>query len=275
VPSGGASSTSAGQIGNGYNFDGSSGLVTINNNASWAGTTSDMTLEFWFKPNSAAGDYLNILSIGNWGAGTRLFEMANGTVSAQIVQGANPWGTVACGTGALPFLTTPDGKYHHFAMSYTGIYTTYGFFGLYVDGVPACSSPYTTGGAILGDGSQNICLGGACDTLRTNGAMDEFKVSVGTMRSADWILTEVRNQSSPSAFYGVGMPQPSGGPSQLNITTGGTLPAGTPGTAYPATTLAATGGTMPYSWSVVGGALPGGLTLSSGGVISGTRAQSL
>lgn len=45
-----------------------------------------------------------------------------------------------------------------------------------------------------------------------------------------------------------------------------TLPVGWPGEAYSAT-LAATGGTEPYSWSVSG--LPDGLT-TSGGVISGT-----
>jgi len=48
------------------------------------------------------------------------------------------------------------------------------------------------------------------------------------------------------------------------------LPDGTVGTAY-SVTLTASGGTEPYTWSVVGGALPDGLTLnSSTGVISGT-----
>jgi len=49
-----------------------------------------------------------------------------------------------------------------------------------------------------------------------------------------------------------------------------TLPAGTVGTAY-STTLEASGGTEPYTWTVIGGALPAGLTLGSAtGVISGT-----
>jgi large repetitive protein len=47
------------------------------------------------------------------------------------------------------------------------------------------------------------------------------------------------------------------------------LPDSTVGAAY-SQTLAATGGTMPYTWSLVWGALPGGLSLSSGGLLSGT-----
>jgi hypothetical protein len=50
------------------------------------------------------------------------------------------------------------------------------------------------------------------------------------------------------------------------------LPAGTAGSAYSAT-LTATGGTTPYSWKIVGGSLPQGLSLDkSTGVISGTTA---
>lgn len=57
--------------------------------------------------------------------------------------------------------------------------------------------------------------------------------------------------------------------SPLAITTPATLPAGTEGTAY-SQTLAATGGTAPYTWSIGSGALPAGLGLSNSGVISGT-----
>jgi len=47
------------------------------------------------------------------------------------------------------------------------------------------------------------------------------------------------------------------------------LPNGTAGMAYQ-TTLAATGGSPAYTWSLVSGNLPPGLTLSSSGTISGT-----
>ncbi|WP_425510202.1 putative Ig domain-containing protein [Xanthomonas indica] len=48
-----------------------------------------------------------------------------------------------------------------------------------------------------------------------------------------------------------------------------TLPAGTAGTAYNQT-LTTSGGTAPYSYSVVSGALPTGLSLTTAGVLSGT-----
>ena len=56
----------------------------------------------------------------------------------------------------------------------------------------------------------------------------------------------------------------------LTITTASPLPSGNVGTAY-STTLAAVYGATPYSWAVLSGGLPDGLTLSTNtGVISGT-----
>jgi len=55
------------------------------------------------------------------------------------------------------------------------------------------------------------------------------------------------------------------------IQTDSPLPAGTVGTPY-SQTLRASGGTAPYTWSVPSGTLPGGLTLSSAGVLAGTPA---
>lgn len=48
--------------------------------------------------------------------------------------------------------------------------------------------------------------------------------------------------------------------------------SGEVGVTYPPVTLSATGGLPPYTWMVVG-ALPGGLTLSSDGIVSGTPTQ--
>jgi uncharacterized protein (TIGR03437 family) len=51
-----------------------------------------------------------------------------------------------------------------------------------------------------------------------------------------------------------------------------TLASGTVSAPY-SQTLSATGGTPPYSWSVLGGGLPKGLSLSSAGILSGTPKQ--
>jgi hypothetical protein len=56
-----------------------------------------------------------------------------------------------------------------------------------------------------------------------------------------------------------------GGPSIATTT----LSGGTAGTAY-AQTLSATGGTAPYAWALQSGTLPGGLSLSTAGALSGT-----
>src|SRR6202521_6285177 len=58
-------------------------------------------------------------------------------------------------------------------------------------------------------------------------------------------------------------------PQPLEITSPSSLPSAEIGMAYNST-LVATGGTTPYTWSVLSGALPGGLKLSSAGVLSGT-----
>jgi Putative Ig domain len=58
-------------------------------------------------------------------------------------------------------------------------------------------------------------------------------------------------------------------PSTVKVATA-TLPNGVLNTAYPATTLQASGGTSPYSWTISAGNLPAGLSLASSGVISGT-----
>jgi hypothetical protein len=70
------------------------------------------------------------------------------------------------------------------------------------------------------------------------------------------------NESVPSATVVAVIPGP---PAALAVSTA-SLPGGTVGTAY-SVTLAATGGTSPYTWSATG--LPAGL-IQSGGVISGT-----
>jgi hypothetical protein len=56
----------------------------------------------------------------------------------------------------------------------------------------------------------------------------------------------------------------------LTITSGAALPQGTLGQAYPTLTLAAVGGSQPYTWLVSAGSMATGLSLSPSGIITGT-----
>ncbi|GFO55190.1 hypothetical protein GMSM_21970 [Geomonas sp. Red276] len=77
-------------------------------------------------------------------------------------------------------------------------------------------------------------------------------------------VTDADLRTATSSTYSLATPAP-GTP-----TISGTLNAGTVGTAY-SQTLTASGATAPYTWSIVAGTLPDGLTLASAtGVISGT-----
>jgi hypothetical protein len=59
--------------------------------------------------------------------------------------------------------------------------------------------------------------------------------------------------------------------SSLSITTGSPLPEATAGSAY-SLVFGLSGGASPFTWSLLSGSLPPGLTLSSGGILSGTPA---
>ncbi len=80
---------------------------------------------------------------------------------------------------------------------------------------------------------------------------------------------EVEDSSSPlqTATHSYSLQVAASGSFHITTTS---VPSGTVGQAY-AMTLAATGGATPYTWSVISGALPSGLSLDSGtGKISGT-----
>lgn len=83
------------------------------------------------------------------------------------------------------------------------------------------------------------------------------------------MITAVTSHSVNTTDFLAGSNQPPVTASQLLIITNA-LPSGQVGVQYPATTLTSAGGTAPVTWSVPPGTLPAGLTLSAGGVITGT-----
>ncbi|MBL8174504.1 MAG: putative Ig domain-containing protein, partial [Bryobacterales bacterium] len=69
-------------------------------------------------------------------------------------------------------------------------------------------------------------------------------------------------------LFSIAISGTSGGPAIATAS----LPNASPGVPY-SQTLAATGGTTPYSWTITGGILPAGFSLSAQGVLTGTAAQ--
>ena len=95
---------------------------------------------------------------------------------------------------------------------------------------------------------------GAANGIFTYGSTSQFPTS--SYQSSNYWVDVVYNSTAAGA--------------PLTVATGSPLLGGTQGSAYNQT-LTAGGGTPPYSWTLVSGSnLPAGLTLSTGGVISGT-----
>jgi hypothetical protein len=98
-------------------------------------------------------------------------------------------------------------------------------------------------------------------TLSTAGAITGTPTAFGTAN----FTAHVSDSSSTTATKALTLTI---NPAALTVTTA-SLPNGTVGTAY-SQSLAATGGTDGYTWTVSAGALPQGLTLSTAGAITGT-----
>lgn len=104
------------------------------------------------------------------------------------------------------------------------------------------------------------------DAGTSRAANESTLASSSAAYTGTFVLNSSANWSAVIATF-----RSAGAPIPPSITTN-SLPGGTQNSPYNAT-LAASGGATPYTWSIVSGSLPPGLTLASGtGVISGTPA---
>jgi len=99
-------------------------------------------------------------------------------------------------------------------------------------------------------------------TLTTNGAFSGTPTMAGTNTFTVQVTDNLSLTTNKPFTLVIAATAP-------GITTSSPLAGGIVGTAY-AQTLAAAGGTAPYTWALTGGSLPGGISLSSAGGISGT-----
>ena len=123
---------------------------------------------------------------------------------------------------------------------------------------PSCSNP------ALGWAQSQITAGGAtlCLLDRTAPSMGSYQASVTPAAAFNYAMEILAFKGASST------PVPAPAPLEISTTS---LPGGTVGAAY-SVTLAATGGVAPYTWSAAG--LPGGLSITPSGTISGTPTAS-
>src|SRR5271165_3491847 len=102
-------------------------------------------------------------------------------------------------------------------------------------------------------------------SLSSTGMISGMPTTAGSSTFTLQVTDSASTPASASASLSITI---ASGQASLTITST-SLPAGTVGVGY-STTLAATGGLKPYTWAVLSGNLPLGLSLTSTGVISGT-----
>ena len=198
-----------------------------------------------------------------------------------VTAGALPAGVTLSSAGVLSGTPTVVGTFNFTAQVTDGASATASrAFSVKINTVTALSftTPATLRAGVVGaaheDGisvtggtapySQAITAGAVPGlSLGSNGLLSGTPTTAGAFTFTSTVTDAVGATASRNFSITISATGPS-------ITTT-TLPNGTVGTAY-SQSLAASGGTAPYTWTVFSGALPGGLAMSSAGVISGTPA---
>lgn len=227
------------------------------------------------------------LPVVNAGAGTvQLFEATGGTppYTWSVASGALPAGmTLSASAGVVSGAATASGTANFTlqASDVNAALATKAFTWT----VNAASAPVITTTSL-----PNGVVGSSFTyVLQRSGGIAPFTWSVSagslpswlTLDSSTGMLTGTPVSSASAVNFTVQVTGSGGSGSDtqdlsiavgaagaLNITTT-SLPSGTQNTSY-SQGLTATGGSLPYTWTVVSGTLPTGLTLSTSGVITGT-----
>jgi len=198
VPNSGNPTASTGQIGGALTFASPSRLVIAAAASLDLTTYSAWTMSAWVKPTSYAGtSWPTIYSYGSYRASMGLSQATAGT-DGRIENVIND-ATYRQSTNPVTLN----------AWNYVTITRTATTTSFYLNGNADGSSgvtTVTTAGQVSGIGADgNGAINAAEQFL---GLIDEVRISASSTssgaRSANWILTEYRNQNSPSTFYSLG-----------------------------------------------------------------------
>ena len=129
-------------------------------------------------------------------------------------------------------------------------------------GAAALAGPNASSFALNLSGYTSVVTPGGSATIQVT-----FNPSLGGLKDA-YIEFIHDDTTQPNPFV-INLVGRAIDPTGVQITTT-TLPAGLTGAAYGPTTITASQGSAPYTWSIYSGTLPTGVTLSPAGVLSGT-----
>lgn len=242
---------STGQIGGAGNFNGTSQYMDFSGTA--LNLTSAVAMSAWVKTTGSAGPlvfgaYQNGGSFAGYGFG--IGELAANNNPCYWSQAHAAW---VCATSGIS-----SGVWTHIATAEAG--TTANF---YINGGGAGGFTTNQPSSYTGAKAIGAIAGGGSNFWKDQ--IDEFRL-YNVAPSADWFAADYANQNTPASFYTLVFVT-------INTTT---LPGAAVGVAY-SETLSASGGTGPYTWGIFGGgtlasqgAACAGLSLSSGGLITGT-----
>jgi hypothetical protein len=253
----------AGQLSGAGVFSGTLQYIDLGNTAALQSLTGDITVEAWVKPT----DYSNYNGIlAKWQSGTGCaapFDsyIIAGSEAANAGKVRFQRGSGSTCNNAVSNSAIPTGTWTYVAISMSGTSVSF-----YKNG--AADGGGTISGTI-GDSGRHAYIGTREDLgngTMFKGSLDEMKVS-NVARSANWILTNYRNESAPGSFYTVGSESTSG-PSSFTISPSN-IPSGHSGNIMLTLSGAATNWSGSTVFSINGVA---NVTKVSQAVTSGTSA---
>ena len=205
----------AGKVGGAASFA-TNQYLTVTNSASFQIERTDTAAwECWIKPVSYPS-YPMIAQQMNGGPDYRGWQFwidsSTGKAAATMFNdnGANK--QISRGSSSV----IPLNVWTHVAITFDGSSASNGF-NVYVNGVldNAASDGATISATTVAAQDMSIGRRRSSNNLFWNGALDELRITKGALRSADWILTEYRNQSAPATYMTLGPRMTGSAPTQV------------------------------------------------------------
>ncbi len=171
--------------------------ITASSITAMNGTSQD-SLSGWFKRTSVGSNVSFGLDGSDGGAHRFNIEPFS---DGNIYMGVDG--------GTYGFFANNDTNWHYIVLNYDGtqVSDTNRVKG-YLDGVAMTTTTGGHPGATQSGSPVFLGRNPGASAFYSNGTIDEIRVTVGIIRSANWITTEYRNQSSVATFMTIGNDTP-------------------------------------------------------------------